>query len=328
MTSIRAWLWQRTTQWLVTERSSAAEPICDFERVGFEIRPCDVLLIEGRSRVSEIIKLITQSAWSHAALYIGRLRDIPDPELQARILAIYPEAGDRQLIIESLLGHGTVVSPLEKYRRFNLRLCRPKGLARIDMLQIVREAISHLGCDYDLRQLLDLARFLLPYSVLPRRWRSSLFGHRIGGSTRTVCSTMLAAAFGAVQFPILPVIQRAADGSVKLFARNIRLCTPRDFDYSPYFAIIKYPLFGYDDRSFYRGLPWDETGRICNDEADCYLPPPLTPVVAELPVAALTATPVATAALMQASAPAAQVRVRPFGDWLRRGGMLLNGWLK
>ena len=35
------------------------------------IRKGDVVLVEGRSEMSRIIKLFTNSSWSHSALYIG-----------------------------------------------------------------------------------------------------------------------------------------------------------------------------------------------------------------------------------------------------------------
>ena len=35
------------------------------------LRPGDVLLVEGESRVSMAIKVLTQSNWSHAALFVG-----------------------------------------------------------------------------------------------------------------------------------------------------------------------------------------------------------------------------------------------------------------
>ena len=35
------------------------------------IKPGDILLIEGRNHISGIIKYLTQSTWSHAALYVG-----------------------------------------------------------------------------------------------------------------------------------------------------------------------------------------------------------------------------------------------------------------
>ena len=47
--------------------------------------------------------------------------------------------------------------------------------------------------------------------------------------------------------------------------RNPRLYTPKDFDYSPYFDIIKYPYLGLEDLGMYRRLPWrDEV--VYNDE--------------------------------------------------------------
>lgn len=36
------------------------------------LQPCDVLLVEGNTRISTAIKYLTQSTWSHAALYLGR----------------------------------------------------------------------------------------------------------------------------------------------------------------------------------------------------------------------------------------------------------------
>ena len=61
------WLTEKIIAWLTEEDEPAGTPPCDFERLSFEIRPCDVLLVEGRSRVSEVIKTITQSVWTHSA---------------------------------------------------------------------------------------------------------------------------------------------------------------------------------------------------------------------------------------------------------------------
>src|SRR5246500_5111759 len=35
------------------------------------LRPADVLLIEGNNHIAGVIKYLTQSTWSHAALYVG-----------------------------------------------------------------------------------------------------------------------------------------------------------------------------------------------------------------------------------------------------------------
>lgn len=267
-----SWLGRQAIRWLTHEQSRSDVPQCDFDRLSFEIRPGDVLLVEGRSRVSEVIKTITQSQWTHSALYIGRLHDIEDETTREHVSWLYDGDPNDQLLIEPLLGQGTIVSLLKTYGEDHVRICRPTGLSRHDTEQVVNFAVKHLGRDYDVRQMLDLARFVLPYGFLPRRWRSSLFEHNVGLPTRTVCSTMIASAFSSVHFPILPVVRRTENGQVKLFKRNTRLYVPRDFDTSPYFGIIKYPVLGLDDLAVYRQLPWDTEGVVCNDENECFIP--------------------------------------------------------
>jgi hypothetical protein len=68
-----------------------------------------------------------------------------------------------------------------------------------------------------------------------------------GDPTRAICSTLIAQAFQSIHYPILPDIdQRCADsvecpGCVEeiLRMRDHSLFTPRDFDVSPYFEVIK-----------------------------------------------------------------------------------------
>lgn len=270
--SISGWLQKRFADWLNHEKEAGDSTLCDFEQLRYEIRPCDVLLVEGRSRVSEIIKNITQNTWTHSALYIGRLHDIEDPSLRAHIQQYYDGEPSEPLLIESLLGKGTIITPLNQYKGIHLRICRPKDLTPTDSNKVVTYALRHLGVDYDVRHLLDLARFLIPFGILPRRWRSSLFEYHPGVSTRIVCSTMIAECFGQVHYPILPVVRREEDGSLQFFKLNTRLLTPKDFDLSPYFEIIKYPILGQDGLAVYRQLPWSEEGLVCNDENDCFIP--------------------------------------------------------
>lgn len=251
-------------KWLTYEKPADEFPLCDFDKIRYELRPGDVLLIEGRSRVSEVIKQITLSPWSHASIYIGRLHDIEDPVLRDKLLAFHPFPPNTQLVIESYIGRGTIATALEDYRKDHIRLCRPKGLSRQDASAVVAYAIQKLGTPYAVRQVFDLARFLIPWSFLPRRWRSSLFEQHVGEPTRTICSVMIAEAFGAIDFPILPVIKSHDTTGVELFMRNPRIFTPRDFDYSPYFEIIKFPFISYTE-SPYRQLPWNRTGMMSYD---------------------------------------------------------------
>ncbi len=232
--------------------------LIDFKRLSYELRPGDVILVSGRSRVSEVIKVVTQSHWSHAALYIGRIYDIHS-DVHRRIITNQVEFDHaEQLIIESEIGKGTIVNALSSYQHEHIRICRPKGLRQEDAHKVINYCIEQLGKKYDVRQILDLARFLFPWHWLPRRWRSTLFQHNAGKATKQVCSTLIAKAFAKVDFPILPHIELEKDGkNFQMLHRNPRLYTPSDFDFSPYFEIIKYPLFGLDGGGLYHQLPWN-----------------------------------------------------------------------
>ena len=261
---VRDLIWDKAVEWLTYEGNNPRIPLSDFDKLRYELRPGDVLLVEGRSNVSDIIKAVTQSIWTHSFLYVGRLHDIDDPDARKRIEKFTRCSPDEQLVIESLLGQGTIVNPLERYRDEHLRICRPKGLTRKDAQRVVNYAIGQLGTDYNVRYVMDLARFMFPYWWIPKRWVSTLFEHNAGRPTKTVCSVMMAEAFASVQFPIRPVLHQDENGNLTMYRRNTRMITPSDFDYSPYFEIIKYSLLDLDDLAVYRKLPWDRTGVHCN----------------------------------------------------------------
>jgi hypothetical protein len=82
---------------------------------------------------------------------------------------------------------------------------------------------------------------------------------------------MIAEAFGSIQFPILPLVKRIENDRVQLFRRNPKLCVPRDFDYSPYFDIIKYPFLDFEHEADQRLLPWRGPISLTREERDFYL---------------------------------------------------------
>jgi hypothetical protein len=253
-------IYQVATDWLAHESPNKDGLLSDFKQLRHDLKPCDVILVQGTSRVAEVIKVVTQSRWSHAALYIGRLHDIEDPLLRSKVKSIYDCQSDAQLMLESELGIGTTIRPIEIYQKKHLRICRPRELAWEDGQQVVNYAINKLGTEYDVRQILDLARFYMPWSFMPRRFRSSLFNWQPGGCTKTVCSTIIAEAFGVIQYPILPLVKQTATDKVVLLQRNPKLNTPSDFDYSPYFDILKFPYMSFSteaDRR-YRLMPWQQ----------------------------------------------------------------------
>src|SRR5215467_12148368 len=51
------------------------------------LRPGDVVLVEGDQRISQVIRYLTQSSWSHSALYIGDELRRFQPAL-AQVLAV------------------------------------------------------------------------------------------------------------------------------------------------------------------------------------------------------------------------------------------------
>ncbi len=268
------YLWDKFVHWLNYEPPNYDTPLTSFERLRYELRPGDVLLVEGRSNVAEIIKSITQSVWTHSFLYVGRLHDIDDQMLRDHIQKYRHCSPDEQLIIEAILGKGIVVNSIEDYDGEHIRICRPRGITRSDSQTAIEYSIKELGKDYNVRQIMDLARFMFPYWFLPKRWRSTLFEHNAGSPTRTVCSTMIAEAFAKIRFPIIPVIHQDKVGQLKLIHSNTKLITPRDFDHSPYFDVIKYPILDFDELGIYRRLPWDRNGVHCNDIGDCFVSDP------------------------------------------------------
>lgn len=265
------WLYNSIVAFLNVEPAGRNTPLSDLNQIAQTLRPGDIILVEGLSRVSNVIRWITHSPWTHAALYIGTPNDILDTHLRLNVSHYFKGDGSEPLLVESRLGKGTVVQPLSFYQGAHLRIARPMGLSEGDAHTIVAYSISRLGVPYDVRQILDLFRFLLPWFVLPRRWRSSLFKFKSGQSTRTVCSTMVAEAFAQVNFPILPLVKEIEDGSIRFYRRNPKLCTPSDFDYSPYFRIIKYPLLGDTSKGKYKLLPWHDADELSQKQRGIYI---------------------------------------------------------
>src|SRR5258707_240014 len=110
----------------------------------------DVLLVEGNNRVSGIIKYLTQSTWSHAALFVGPIDGAAEPN------------GEPHVLIEANIGEGVTSAPLSKYFPYHTRLCRPVGLSFEDRTTVCRYAINRIGFGYHTKNILDLMRFLIP----------------------------------------------------------------------------------------------------------------------------------------------------------------------
>lgn len=215
------------------------------------LQPADVVLVEGNRRISTPIKYLTQSTWSHAALFVG---DFHKTGLQTAAPAL----------IEADLQEGVRAVPLTRYAGHNVRVCRPASLTPEDIARVCRYSIERIGYRYDLKNVIDLARYLLPVPPVPVYWRRRMLALGSGSPTRAICSTLIAQAFQSVRYPILPRIEGSglapgdplSQGAREvLHVRHYSLFTPRDFDISPYFHVIKPEVeCGFD----YRALLWSE----------------------------------------------------------------------
>jgi hypothetical protein len=224
------------------------------EALRHSLQPGDVLLVEGNNHIAGVIKYLTQSTWSHSALYVG--------PIEQRAAA----DGEQHVLIEANLGEGVVSAPLSKYLRYHTRICRPVGLTEADCAVVCAYAIDRLGFAYDLKNIIDLMRYLFPLPV-PQRWRRRMIALGSGDPTRLICSALIADAFSAVHYPILPKIKLTGSRQAReqiLEIRHSSLYCPRDFDISPYFNVVKPTIAkGFD----YKSLHWADRPQRADDAA-------------------------------------------------------------
>lgn len=114
------------------------------------LQPADVLLVEGNTRISTAIKYLTQSSWSHAALYIGNALPNDSPWNLPQVL------------VEADLKEGIRAVTIAQYAQMHTRICRPIGLNDDDRKHLIDYAITRIGQQYDLKNIFDLARYLFP----------------------------------------------------------------------------------------------------------------------------------------------------------------------
>ena len=125
--------------------------------------------------------------------------------------------------------------------------------------------VDRIGLKYDNKNILDMLRYFLPIPI-PQRWRRRVIALGSGDPTRTICSSLIAQAFQSVRYPILPKIETGKPRDRRspemrrqreeiYFIRHHSLFSPRDFDLSPYFAVVKPTI----ERGFdYHGITWHD----------------------------------------------------------------------
>jgi Permuted papain-like amidase enzyme, YaeF/YiiX, C92 family len=243
------------------------------------LRKGDVLLVEGDQRISQVIRYLTQSSWSHAALYIGDELRRYHPELAEKLTVEYGEEA-RYMVIEAIAGEGVICSPIVKYLPYNLRVCRPRSLRREDTDRVIAEVVAQLGLPYNVRHIIELARYFFPVSLIPHRFRRAALHFGSNATREVICSTMLARAFAHVGYPVLPHVtvnaiaerthwlrrllgRNGHETRALFFPEDPSLITPRDFDLSPYFDIIKFNYLAGDNFD-YRRIEWQREAEVAD----------------------------------------------------------------
>ncbi len=250
--NILDWIAERIVG-VVRKPSSGYEPftLSNPEILRSTLLPGDILLVEGNQKVSVAIKYLTQSTWSHAAMYVGDT------------LRKSGHGDDYPCLVEANVGRGVETVPLSHYETFNTRICRAVNLTDQDRKILVAAVVNRIGDEYDTRNIFDLARYLIPIPPIPVRWRRRMISIGSGDPTRAICSTMIAEAFQKIQYPILPLISDPDDPDPRvrsyysrreiMHIRHHSLFAPRDFDVSPFFQIIKPTIAaGFD----YKSVTW------------------------------------------------------------------------
>lgn len=187
----------------------------NFDKLSKIIQPCDIILVEGKSNFSKGIKYLTQSIWSHSAIYLGE----------------YSPDKDRPLF-EADIQEGVRLLPLDFYRDYHVRICRPR-ITIEEKAQLAEFLLNKIDHKYDLKLVFDLMKYLIRPPV-PNKYKKFVMEFGSNDASKVICSSIIAEAFQSINYPILPQIEQ------ELYVKkHYKLITPSDFDKSPFFEIIK-----------------------------------------------------------------------------------------
>ena len=171
------------------------------------------------------------------------------------------------MLVEAFSGEGVIAASLIKYKNYNIRICRPYGIDESDLHHVIEQVISRLGMHYDNQNIVAIALMILQTIWRPKRKHT--FRACLGNCNdyQVICSGMIAEAFQSVGYPIVPVLlPRSQKDALNennpygggLIMRHYTQITPKDFDLSPNFEVIKYNIIGttkFDYKSLWEDRP-------------------------------------------------------------------------
>ena len=142
----------------------------DIRQLKKQLQPGDVFVVHGKHLISRIIRIVTDSHWNHATMYIGKGK--------------YIEANNE----------GVEIKSLEEYKDKNFEIYRHTRTSRKQQKKIVDHAKKEVGKVYDLFQIIQLFFYFL-------------FGIRgnareIGTKNKYICSELVAESYNVAGLPI------------------------------------------------------------------------------------------------------------------------------
>ena len=208
----------------------------DPTRLRDTLQPGDVLLVEGNNHISGVIKYLTQSTWSHAALYVGPIGERATAD------------GEPQVLVEANLGEGVVGgAAVEILRTIHTRICRPIGLTRGGP----RARLRLCGRTHRLRLRPQEHHRPDALSVSDAGAAALAPPHDGAGLRRSDPHHLLGADRAGLRYTCaIRSCPRSRGWKAKRRAQEIleirhsSLYAPRDFDISPYFEVVK-PTFAH-----------------------------------------------------------------------------------
>jgi hypothetical protein len=186
------------------------------ESLATRLRRGDVLLSEGNTRVSRLIKRLTGSRWSHVSIYVGPLDEGSDP----------------RCVVEADMAVGVRSIRLSELGAVSVRVLRPASLDSTKRNRLVEWVTSRIGDEYDHAHALLLGRRLL--RLAPRTRPAASASTATGTARRFICCSLLVHAFASIGLAIVP--GRACPDAEE--CADPSSITPGDFEKAAMFEVV------------------------------------------------------------------------------------------
>lgn len=191
------------------------------------LQPGDVILVAGRTRFSSLVCKLTQSEWSHVAIYVGPGHH---PDASHCIVEADVEAGVRMITLEGL-------------EDYDIQVVRASRLPETSRQELITYLLARVGLCYDLNHVIELARLVLFAPSPLGRWLSPRRMRR-ADPTRAVCSTLVAHALftAGVSVGAGPLVAARLQHAAKEPQADLRAAldylVPGDFERLPEFVSV------------------------------------------------------------------------------------------